>query len=85
MYRILNFQKNFLEISRGQEFFFKNIFAMVYNILVLLMHTFAEESILKIIVSTKRSSTMPLAYCRFKANIIHTLYWMQYPLKPGTK
>lgn len=57
---------------------------MVHALFMGLVGIASTESILKILMFTKQSSTPALAYRRYKANALHTQAWYKYPIKPGT-
>lgn len=70
---------------RGQKFFLLNLNAMARAITVCFYAVGSTETILKILMFTKQSSTPALAYRRFKANGLHAQTWYKYPIKNGTK
>jgi hypothetical protein len=59
--------------------------AMTRALWMSLMTTASSQTILKILMFTKQSSTEALAYRRYKANGLHAQLWYKFPLKPGTK
>jgi hypothetical protein len=58
---------------------------MTINIWMGLMMSAAEETLLKIVMSTGNSTGLMKAYRRFKRNVLHNQLWMMHELKPGSK
>lgn len=58
---------------------------MVHALYLGLISIAAVPSILKVLMSTKKSSTVMTAYRRYKANAMHNQTLYQYPLVPGSK
>jgi hypothetical protein len=50
-----------------------------------LLISLAEESLLRILISTGNSTGLMKAYRRFKLNAMHNQLWMMHELKPGSK
>lgn len=75
----------FLFIYRAQDFYAKNMFAMMAGKLCGLLAVLAVPSILKILMCTNASSTPFTAYKRYLETIFHTLSWYDCELKPGSR
>lgn len=58
---------------------------MVHALYLGLISIAAVPSILKVLMSTKKSSTVMTAYRRYKANAMHNQVLYQYPLTHGSK
>ncbi|XP_055319056.1 uncharacterized protein LOC129576927 isoform X2 [Sitodiplosis mosellana] len=71
--------------KRAQDFFSKNMFAMMAGKLCGLLAVLAVPSILKILICTKASSCPFTAYKRYLETIFHTLCWYEDELKPGSR
>lgn len=69
---------------RGQRFVLLNINAMARAMLMGLMAVLPVESLTRVLIFTKQSSTPALAYKRFKANGLHAQIWYQNPIEPGS-
>lgn len=70
---------------RAQDFYAKNMFAMMAGKLCGLLAVLAVPSILKILMCTNASSTPFTAYKRYLETIFHTLAWYDSELKPGSR
>ncbi|CAO1370952.1 unnamed protein product [Diamesa tonsa] len=73
------------KLKLGKRFFLINLNAMVHALYLGLISIAAVPSILKVLMSTKKSSTVMTAYRRYKANAMHNQTLYQYPLVPGSK
>ncbi|KAG4067215.1 hypothetical protein HA402_000206 [Bradysia odoriphaga] len=72
------------KVKRAQKFLLLNMNAMARAMFFGMMAVLPVESLIKILIFTKQSSTPALAYRRFKANALHVQLWSQNPIKPGT-
>lgn len=70
--------------NRGRNFYMDNCFALSSSMLMGLVAVFAVPSILKVLVGSRRSSSVYTAYKRYLSTLLHTISWFEYELKPGT-
>lgn len=73
-----------LYFYRGQLFFLFNMGAMARALICGFFAVGSIESIARVLIFTKQSSTPVLAYRRFRENGLHAQLWHQHPIKPGT-
>lgn len=69
---------------RGQRFLLLNVNAMSRAMFYGLMVALPIETLTRILIFTKQSSTPALAYRRFKANGLHAQIWFQNKIEPGS-
>ncbi|XP_018563854.1 uncharacterized protein LOC108905468 [Anoplophora glabripennis] len=70
---------------RGQRFFYKHVFALLFSKILGLITVLSVPSILKVVIFTKMSGTEVTAYKRYAANILHMMVWYGSDFKPGSK
>ncbi|CAG9791374.1 unnamed protein product [Diatraea saccharalis] len=71
--------------NQGRRFYWDNCYAMSTSMMLGLVAVFAVPSILRILVSTRRSNSTFTAYRRYLSTLLHTVTWFEHELKPGTK
>ncbi|XP_072399463.1 uncharacterized protein [Diabrotica undecimpunctata] len=71
--------------KRGQQFFFRHIFAMLFAKLNGLLAVLSIPTILNILVLTQKSSSDFTAYIRYISTIFHMVIWYKEDLNPGSK
>ncbi|XP_053617191.1 uncharacterized protein LOC128679162 isoform X2 [Plodia interpunctella] len=72
------------QFNQGRRFFWDNCFMLSTSMLLGLLAVFAVPSILKILVSTRRSNSTYTAYRRYLSTLLHTTAWLEHELKPGS-
>ncbi|XP_060806644.1 uncharacterized protein LOC106135229 [Amyelois transitella] len=72
------------EFDKGRRFFWDNCFMLSTSMLLGLIAVFSVPSILRILVSTRRSNSMFTAYRRYLSTLLHTTSWFENELKPGS-
>ncbi|KAJ8963283.1 hypothetical protein NQ318_018750 [Aromia moschata] len=71
--------------KKGQQFFYKHIFAFFVNKCLGLVAVLAVPSILRILMFTKMSNTCVTSYRRYMATIFHMMVWYDSDFKPGSR
>ncbi|XP_050518450.1 uncharacterized protein LOC114334048 [Diabrotica virgifera virgifera] len=71
--------------KRGQQFFFRHMFAMLFAKLNGLLAVLSIPTILNILVLTQKSSSDFTAYIRYLSTIFHMVIWYKEDLNPGSK
>ncbi|XP_055374834.1 rubber oxygenase-like isoform X2 [Condylostylus longicornis] len=69
---------------KGQKYYTHNIFAIFIGMLLGLIAVLSIPTILKILISTKKSSNNKTAYQRYMRTIYHTVYWHWYIFGNGS-
>lgn len=72
------------KFNRGRKFYLDNCFAFSSSMLLGLAAVFAIPSILRILISTRRSNSVYTAYRRYLSTLLHTISWFENELKPGS-
>ncbi|KAJ0173010.1 hypothetical protein K1T71_011186 [Dendrolimus kikuchii] len=72
------------EFNQGRRFFNDFSFSFPTSMMMGLVAVFAIPSILKILVGSKRSSSVFTSYRRYLSTLLHTLSWFDHELKPGS-
>ncbi|CAH0402805.1 unnamed protein product [Chilo suppressalis] len=70
--------------NQGRRFFWDHSYALSNSMLLGLVAVFAVPSILRILVSTRRSNSSYTAYKRYLSTHLHTMSWFENELKPGS-
>ncbi|XP_063368516.1 uncharacterized protein LOC134656898 [Cydia amplana] len=70
--------------NQGRRFYWDNCFSLTSSMLMGLLAVLAVPSILKILISSRRSSSQYTSYKRYLSTILHTSSWFECELKPGT-
>lgn len=70
--------------NQGRAFFWDHSYSLATSMMLGLVAVFAVPSILKILVSTRRSNSVYTAYRRYLSTLLHTMTWFEHPLQPGT-
>ncbi|CAH2051900.1 unnamed protein product, partial [Iphiclides podalirius] len=70
--------------NQGRRFYWDNCFAITSSMLLGLVAVFAVPSILRVLISSRRSSTVYTAYRRYLSTVLHTVSWFENDLKPGS-
>lgn len=70
---------------RGQESYFHYRFMVTTGMVTGLVAVLAIPTILKVLISTKQSSSPMTAYRRYIRTIMHVVSWHSHPLVPGTE
>jgi hypothetical protein len=70
---------------RGQLFTLLNLHSYITGALFSLVAIASIPSILEVLTSTKKSSTVAAAYRRYKMNGFHSQIWGSGPIEPGTR
>lgn len=71
--------------NQGREFYSYNSYAIFTSLIFGTVAVFSVPSILRVLVSTKRSSSSYTAYRRYFSTSLHFLAWFDNELKPGSK
>ncbi|XP_057660167.1 uncharacterized protein LOC130896236 [Diorhabda carinulata] len=71
--------------KKGQQFFYKHIFAMFFAKFNGLLAILAAPSVLKILMFTGKSSTDFTAYIRYVSTVFHMIIWYEEEFKPGSR
>ncbi|XP_013168036.1 PREDICTED: uncharacterized protein LOC106118024 [Papilio xuthus] len=70
--------------NQGRRFYWDNCFSLTSSMLLGLVAVFAVPSILRVLVSSRRSSSQYTAYRRYLSTLLHTVAWFENDLKPGS-
>lgn len=84
-YVCMHYYYIYVFISRAQQYYNNNLFAMFAGKLSGLIAVLAVPSILQILVHTKASSIPLTAYRRYLQTIFHTMSWYEEDLKVGSR
>ncbi|XP_013146939.1 PREDICTED: uncharacterized protein LOC106109846 [Papilio polytes] len=70
--------------NQGRRFFWDNCFSLMSSMLLGLVAVFAVPSILRVLISSRRSNSQYTAYKRYLSTLLHTVSWFENDLKPGS-
>ncbi|KAL4711807.1 hypothetical protein ACJJTC_005976 [Scirpophaga incertulas] len=70
--------------NQGRRFYWDHCYAMSTSMLLGLIAVFAVPSILRILVSTRKSNSVHTAYRRYVSTLLHSVSWFEHELKPGS-
>ncbi|XP_065085661.1 uncharacterized protein LOC135707708 [Ochlerotatus camptorhynchus] len=73
------------KFKRAQQFYRRNVYAIVIAVLYGAVAVMALPSVLNVLMFTKRSSSVLTAYRRYMATILYFVGWYTEDLKPGTR
>ncbi|XP_028172961.1 uncharacterized protein LOC114361931 [Ostrinia furnacalis] len=73
------------KFNRGRRFYWDHSYSFSTSMLLGLVAVFAVPSILRILVSTRRSNSTYTAYKRYLSTLLHTITWFENDLKPGSR
>lgn len=72
------------KFNRGREFYQEFAYSLSSSMLLGLMAVLSVPSILRVLVSSHRSSSVYTAYKRYVSTLLHTVSWFEHELKPGS-
>ncbi|XP_023943767.2 uncharacterized protein LOC112049932 [Bicyclus anynana] len=72
------------QYNKAREFYWSQAFQFSLSMLLGLVAVFAVPSILRVLISSRRSSSSYTAYKRYVSTLLHTLTWFEHDLKPGS-
>ncbi|XP_059048670.1 uncharacterized protein LOC131843902 [Achroia grisella] len=72
------------KFNRGRRFFWNFSFSLATSMMIGLIAVISVPSILKILVSTRRSNSVFTAYRRYLSTLLHVTSWFENELKPGS-
>ncbi|CAK1590414.1 unnamed protein product [Parnassius mnemosyne] len=72
------------KFNQARRFFWDNSFGLASSMMLGLIGVFAVPSILRVLVSSRRSSSVYTAYKRYLSTLLHTISWFENELKPGS-
>ncbi|XP_050667252.1 uncharacterized protein LOC126966975 [Leptidea sinapis] len=70
--------------NKGRHFYWNNCFQFSSSMLVGLVAVFSVPSILRVLISSRRSNSIFTSYKRYLSTVLHTISWFEHDLKPGT-
>ncbi|XP_052739227.1 uncharacterized protein LOC112055256 isoform X2 [Bicyclus anynana] len=70
--------------NRARRFYWDNCFQLTSSMLLGLVAVFAVPSILRVLVSTRRSNSTFTAYKRYLSTLLHVVSWFENELTPGS-
>ncbi|KAL0867635.1 hypothetical protein ABMA27_008390 [Loxostege sticticalis] len=73
------------KFNRGRRFYWDHSYSFATSMLLGLVAVFAVPSILRVLVSTRRSNSPFTAYRRYLSTLLHTVTWFEHELKPGSR
>ncbi|CAK1541554.1 unnamed protein product [Leptosia nina] len=72
------------KFNQARRFYWDNCFQFSFSMLLGLVAVFAVPSILKVLISTRRSNSVYTSYKRYVSTVLHTVSWFEHDLKPGS-
>ncbi|XP_052751758.1 uncharacterized protein LOC113513629 isoform X2 [Galleria mellonella] len=72
------------KFNKGRRFFWDFSFSLATSMMFGLIAVISVPSILKILVSTRRSNSVFTAYRRYLSTLLHVTSWFENELKPGS-
>ncbi|CAG4933291.1 unnamed protein product [Colias eurytheme] len=72
------------KFNQARRFYWDHCFQFSSSMLLGLVMVFAVPSILKVLISTRRSNSAFTSYRRYLSTVLHTQSWFEYDLKPGS-
>ncbi|XP_068623647.1 uncharacterized protein [Battus philenor] len=72
------------KFNQARRFFWDNSFGMSSSMLLGLVAVFSVPSILRVLMSSRRSNSTYTAYKRYLSTLLHTIAWFENELKPGS-
>ncbi|XP_072934534.1 uncharacterized protein [Epargyreus clarus] len=72
------------QFNRGRKFYWHNCYSFSTSMLLGLVAVFAIPSILRVLVGSRRSTSVYTAYKRYLSTLLHTVSWFENELKPGS-
>ncbi|CAH2266209.1 jg17798 [Pararge aegeria aegeria] len=73
------------EYNKARRFYWDNCFQLTSSMLLGLVAVFAIPSILRVLISSRRSNSTYTAYRRYLSTLLHTVSWFEHDLTPGSK
>ncbi|XP_022112480.2 uncharacterized protein LOC110991432 isoform X1 [Pieris rapae] len=72
------------KFNQARRFYWDHCFQFSSSMMVGLVAVFAVPSILKILISTRRSNSVYTSYRRYLSTVLHTVSWFEHEFKPGS-
>ncbi|CAH2093726.1 unnamed protein product [Euphydryas editha] len=72
------------QFNKARRFYWDNAFQFTASMLLGLVAVFSVPSILRVLVGSRRSSSVYTAYKRYLSTLLHTVSWFENELKPGS-
>ncbi|CAH2237524.1 jg4297 [Pararge aegeria aegeria] len=73
-----------VNIFRARDFYWSQSFQLALSMLLGLVAVFAVPSILRVLISSRRSNSSFTAYRRYVSTLLHTVSWFEHDFKPGS-
>ncbi|XP_028036533.1 uncharacterized protein LOC114247711 [Bombyx mandarina] len=72
------------QFNQARKFYDENSYSFSSSMLQGLVAVLSVPSILRVLVGTRRSSSVFTAYKRYLSTLLHTISWFEHELKPGS-
>ncbi|CAH0713846.1 unnamed protein product, partial [Brenthis ino] len=72
------------QFNKARRFYWYNCYQLTTSMLLGLVAVFAIPSILRVLISSRRSNSTFTAYKRYLSTLLHTISWFENELKPGS-